>query len=379
MRHRFAVALLAASVAASMASAAPAAKFVSTPKPLFRTIPATAAWHVAPPAGSPRLKQWNGSFTDHLGQTVTYTMVGTDPATTNTTSTIPVYVIPVKFTYGKLTGKMQFDPLAVTQSNGRSLMSNFLNSPLFKNNVKFVQGGTNVGTTQYIDAFQRANFWKYVRANRNYHVLLGKPTVLPEQTINVTNPALGLVMDNPFGTGKCSDNRSNCVGTYEIDLFDRKVQTWLANFPEITPRSLPLFISYNIYLTEGTSEQVCCIGGYHSATAGHPTGQTYSYATYVDLPGVFSQDVSAWSHEIGEWMDDPFTDNDVNCADNSIMEDGDPLENNANSGAWPYTVNGFTYNLQSLVFIGYFGAPRNTSLHQWLSFQNDEQNVCPGQ
>ena len=26
---------------------------------------------------------------------------------------------------------------------------------------------------------------------------------------------------------------------------------------------------------------------------------------YIDHPGAFSQDVSALSHEIGEWMDDP--------------------------------------------------------------------------
>jgi hypothetical protein len=380
MKHRLAsLALLATSLAVGSMVLVASAKPTQATRPLFVTVPNNVSWHTAPATGSPRLKQWNGSFTDHLGQTVNYTMVGADPAIANTASTVPVYVIPVKFTYGKLTGKMQFDPLAVMQSNGRSLMSNFVNSPLFKANVKFVQGGTNVGTTQYIDAFQRANFWKYVHTNTNYHVLLGKPIILPEQTIHVTNPALGMVMDNPFGTGKCSDNRSNCVGTYEIDLFDRKVQAWLANFSEITPHALPLFISYNIYLTEGTSEQVCCIGGYHSATAGHPTGQTYAYATYVDLPGVFSQDVSAWSHEIGEWMDDPFTDNDVNCADNTIMEDGDPLENNPNSGAYPYTVNGFTYNLQSLVFIGYFGAPRDISLHKWLSFQNDESSTCPGQ
>ncbi len=110
-----------------------------------------------------------------------------------------------------------------------------------------------------------------------------------------------------------------------------------------------------------------------------PAGQTYAYATYVDTPGAFSEDVSAFSHEIGEWMDDPFIDNVVNCKDNSIMEDGDPLENNANYGAYPYTVNGFTYNLQSLVFIGYFGAPPSTSVNSWLSFQNDEPAVCPGQ
>jgi hypothetical protein len=29
--------------------------------------------------------------------------------------------------------------------------------------------------------------------------------------------------------------------------------------------------------------------------------------------------------------------------------------------------------------LGYFGAPRSTSIHNWLSFQNDEQSVCPGQ
>jgi hypothetical protein len=42
------------------------------------------------------------------------------------------------------------------------------------------------------------------------------------------------------------------------------------------------------------------------------------------------------------------------------------------------TVNGFTYKLQSLVFLNYFGAPRSTSLNSWLSFQNDEYFVCPG-
>ena len=86
------------------------------------------------------------------------------------------------------------------------------------------------------------------------------------------------------------------------------------------------FISANIYLTEGTGHEVCCIGGYHSALDSQPGGQTYAYATYDTEPGVFSQDVSALSHEIGEWMDDPFVDNAVNCTDNSIMENGDPLE-----------------------------------------------------
>ena len=99
----------------------------------------------------------------------------------------------------------------------------------------------------------------------------------------------------------------------------------------------------------------------------------------MDSPSSFSQDVSALSHEIGEWMDDPFADNFVHCNDNSLMEDGDPLVNNSNYGAFPYSLGGFTYHLQSLVFIDYFGAPKATSVHGWYSFQHDMSHVCPGQ
>jgi hypothetical protein len=370
------LAMLAATAALSLgasASAAPApATKWSVLKPLFVTIPHNAPGHhklIKHPTST--LTQWNGSFTDHLNQTINYTMVGTDPATTNTQTAVPVVIIPIKMVYGKLNGNRNFNPSAITVSNGKTVTQNFLASPLFKNSVDFVQGGTDVGKTQYIDAFQRANFWKYVQNHKQYHVRLGTVTLLKPQTITVS-PAVGQVEQNPFGSGQ--------IGTMEIDVFDLKLQDIMAANPDtITPGVLPLFISANIYLTEGTGHEVCCIGGYHSALASQPGGQTYAYATYDTEPGVFSQDVSAWSHEIGEWMDDPFVDNSVNCADNSSMEDGDPLENNANYGAFPYTVNGFTYNLQSLVFIGYFGAPTDTSLHSWLSFQNDMQNVCPGQ
>jgi len=163
------------------------------------------------------------------------------------------------------------------------------------------------------------------------------------------------------------------------DCWRQIMEGFIAKLAQINPGVLPIFVTYDIYLSELPLGQLCCIGGYHSALGAQPSGQTYSYTTYVDSPGTFAQDVSAMSHELGEWMDDPFVDNTVNCNDNSLMEDGDPLENNANFGAFPYTVNGFTYNLQSLVFIGYFGAPRSTSLNSWLSFQNDEQSVCPGQ
>jgi hypothetical protein len=165
------------------------------------------------------------------------------------------------------------------------------------------------------------------------------------------------------------------VGLMNINQFDAQLQTFMKNISDVNPGVLPLFISYDVYLTSGG----CCIGGYHNANSGPPGGQTYSYATYVDKVGDFSQDVSAFSHELGEWEDDPFTNIFVHCNDNSLMEVGDPLERNPNYGAWPYKDHHFTYNLQSLVYMPYFGAPLSDSANKWYSIQDDMSHFCPGQ
>jgi hypothetical protein len=84
--------------------------------------------------------------------------------------------------------------------------------------------------------------------------------------------------------------------------------------------------------------------------------------TYITDVGSFAQDVSALSHEIGEWLDDPLTNNAVACG---IYEVGDPLEGGQPGhpyGTWPYTLHGFTYHLQDLVFPPYFGAATTTAL-----------------
>jgi hypothetical protein len=116
-----------------------------------------------------------------------------------------------------------------------------------------------------------------------------------------------------------------------------------------------------MYWTEGG----CCVGGYHSANG----TQTYATFTYLPYSGVFSQDVSALSHEVSEWMDDPLT-NGGNGTPCGILEVGDPLEGTGNYGSYHYTLHGFQYNLQDEVFLGYFGAPLSTSVNSWYSFQN---------
>src|SRR5437588_11537910 len=99
MRPHFLPAAVAAAAAVLLAANA----FAAAPRqaqPLFIVVPPNVPWHTAAPVRpTGRLTQWNGSFTDRTGKTVTYTMVGTDPSTTNITSTIPVVIIPVKMIY----------------------------------------------------------------------------------------------------------------------------------------------------------------------------------------------------------------------------------------------------------------------------------------
>jgi len=66
----------------------------------------------------------------------------------------------------------------------------------------------------------------------------------------------------------------------------------------------------------------------------------------------------------------------VPCSANPILEVGDPLENNANFGGYPHTVNGFQYNLQDLVTLPYFGAPPSTSVNNFFTFQGETLPVC---
>ena len=288
-------------------------------------------------------------------------MVGTAPST-NTSATIPTYVVPVKIVITKGRTKYTYDPSHVL-SNGKTVTNNTVASPIFDSTTTYTQGGVNVGTTQYIDAYQRANFWGTVSADSNSHLLLGGPTVLTEQTLS------------PSATyGKVGTVFGFTAGLVDINWFDSQLPA-LINSLGIQPNDFVIFLTYDVYLTESGS---CCIGGYHSSEGSASNPQSYAQATYVDHPGDFAQDVSALSHEVGEWADDPLV---VNVNGNNtpcgILEVGDPLEGESNYGGYPYKLNGFTYNLQDLVTLPYFGAPTSTSVNGWLSFQgNSTLKVC---
>jgi len=324
----------------------------------FVTLPAKIRNDVRPAAAS--LQTWNGSFT-YNGTNYSYNMVGTAPST-NTSTTVTTYIIPVKIVITPRRGsKITFDPSHVL-STGNTVTKQTTISPIFNSSTTYVQGGVNVGTTQYEDAFQRANFWGTVQTDSNYHVLLGGPTVLAEQTLSP--PSRYGTTGSPFGF---------TAGLVDINWFDAQLPTIMTNLG-IQPNTFPIFLTYDVYLTESGQ---CCIGGYHSSEGSLSNLQSYAEFTYVDHVGVFSQDISALSHEAGEWVDDPLTVNyNGNNTPCGILEVGDPLENEPNYGDYAYTLNNFTYHMQDLAFLPYFGAPRTTSVNSWFTFQDENVSVC---
>jgi hypothetical protein len=345
--HSVALALLVFFCLSTLATAQEKSIYDEHARPMYVVVPPKPALPTTkPPSGT--LTEWNGSFTYNSHQ-YNYVMVGDDPST-NQGVIVTAWLIPVKLilsngdTFDPLSGG-PFSPLAMT-----------LNSPMFDSTTTYTQGGVDVGTTQYNDAYQRANFWSIVQNNPNSHLLLGGPTsrvaVLPELTLNV-----------PSGDGTIGSPFGHQVAEVDIDYFDAQISSYMASNNVINPTGLPIFITANTYLTEGG----CCIGGYHSANG----TQTYSNFEYITYSGDFSQDISALSHEIGEWTDDPLwpSENTTPCG---ILEVGDPLENGQPGhpyGTWPYQLHNFTYHMQDLVFLRYFGGPADLSVNDWWTFQ----------
>ncbi|HET6820699.1 MAG TPA: hypothetical protein VFH98_09110, partial [Candidatus Limnocylindria bacterium] len=185
---------------------------------------------------------------------------------------------------------------------------------------------------QLQDATQRAQFNE--TGSSSYHLRL-QPNVLDPVTINV-----------PAGKGTLLQSGRGVV------FADVSYSWWGAQIKNLTnsadPTHLPLYLTDNVLLFQGSDIFNCCVIGFHGAQAnaksqGKASVQTYSWASYIS-PGIYArpnggsfwalQDIHAISHEIAEWADDPFVNNWVEpwltptapqygCTD--ILETGDPV------------------------------------------------------
>ena len=124
-------------------------------------------------------------------------------------------------------------------SNGKTVTNNTATSPpIFNSSTTYRQGGVDVGTTQYIDAYQRANFWGTVQSASNYHLLLGGPTILAEQTLSP-----------PSNYGKVGSPFGFTAGLVDINWFDAQLPAIMSRLG-IQPNTFPIFLTYDVYLTQ---------------------------------------------------------------------------------------------------------------------------------
>jgi hypothetical protein len=239
---------------------------------------------------------WGSSFT-FQGRTFPFTMVGHAPST-NSSATVPTMLIPIRFIFSPASnfGGGNFsdvrDPLAIDPGTGLSSIQGTVDSPLF--NVATYPD--NVGTVQFGDAIQRATFNK-TGAN-GYHVMLGAPTVLPVTTINM--PA------------NVADVHAISARIDSVWFGNRLRQ--LINSLHISPKVVPIILTYDTVLFVGHNKADCCIVGFHGAFSslngnGAQQVQTFIYEAFIS-PGIFRNrsfvDALAFSHEVSEWENDPF-------------------------------------------------------------------------
>jgi hypothetical protein len=341
------------------------------------------------------------------------TMVGHDPFHNPGTDKIPTLVVPliirthtIATAYDSSTGTfstgagdttldpMQADNTCLAAPNNIPVAL-VQQSPVFSP-AHFVFGGTDVGTTQYIDAFQRANFWNVLgsKADR-YHVLLDPVETVEPIVLDVpSNEGLALTDPNlfsAFGFSYCAP-----MLIVDINWFDSHlVGTLLPKLQEagVDPSTLPVFLTYNtVWASPVTELYTCCALGYHSITGYPIPTQTYAVVDW-DTTGFFSYSVSTLgaevlSHEVGEWMNDPLVGNEIPpwgnvgqvvgfCSD--YLEVGDPLTGTTiPSVTMP---NGYPYYLQELAFFSWFEGGQPTGVNGWYSdngtFKTNAGPACP--
>jgi hypothetical protein len=335
---------------------------VSTPQALTQSAAATT------------VRMWQRTVTDG-GTTYGYTMVGKNPfvAQPSPTATIPTYVISLRLVFNSF-GNEVFDAAAPDACDPaqKSDQARVLNSPIFKT-APFSFGGTSVGApSQYLDAFQRAEFWSKTQPgsiNPGYNVNLGNPA---DHVLSLTVPVTG----GDVVAGTCGD-----IGLIDFNTWDNYVQTQLfpllaAQSPPVAPpTSMVIFLLHDTVLYQGTTSN-CCILGYHSAFDDPAYGgATHTYASVeYDSSKTFSgvEDIAPLSHEVGEWMNDPLGNNATPAWGNigqvsgcqSNLEVGDPLSGNT----LRVFLNAFTYHPQELAFFSWFYHQKQSlGINRWYS------------
>ncbi len=279
------------------------------------------------------LPTWSGSFT-FSSTTYRYKMVGTNPATSSATTRVSTKLVPLVFKAGTST------------FSSTGLETRFKESPLFES-TKYASG-----TGEFESEAQRAEFWKFVKSTTStYNVDISTPVVLSSKAYTVPSGDYELAVA-PNGVKVLLVN----LGWWQTQL------KTLLGAEAFSASTLPLLLASNVFFYVNNNPSDCCVLGFHGAY-GTGSAHTYAFSAWPS-PGIFSggvSDVTPMSHEVGEWMNDPYTSNVVPRWDqpdgatcfSDLLEVGDPIEALPKQTFAVTTVGG-TYHPQDLAGISWF-------------------------
>lgn len=290
------------------------------------------------------IPHWNSSFT-YKGSTYPYIMVGRGPSGNATTSVNTVF-LPISFYFEEFVDSSGHH-IVISPS---SFMTKFATSPNFES------ASYGTGFTQFGDAVQRAEFWHH--QSGSWHTLLNAPAVRSTVQVKV-----------PKGMAQLFQTQSGTIfALMDEDFFNSVLQS-VADHSALQTNQFAIALTANTFLYSNGNINACCVLGFHTAyqTSSTSTGvsvQTLAWASWISHgifqnPGVL--DVMALSHEISEWMNDPFASNNTppwefpdgsGCQND--LETGDPVEVLPHP-TFPVTLHGFTYH------------PQTEALFQWFA------------
>lgn len=318
------------------------------------------------------------SVVGYDGKTYQGEVVGRSPwAHGFRTTSVSVVVVPIIVKTAGSGGPYTSDPTAADVGclgTGNTALSLTQYSPVLNAPPSaWVMNGVQVGGESFGDAHLRAEFWNLVNAGgNNYHLALPYTTA-PAQTLDATGAAasnantLMNISGAPCGTNTGTSNNREAYSLLNINYLDPILQGYISHLA-IQPNQFPLFVIYRTLIADGdaTGGGNCCILGYHNSyntTATGDPGQTYAIAEF-DTSDLFAgiADTSIMAHEVGEWINDPGTDNPApiyssgqtyGCpTGQNILEVGDPLSGIGKNHV--VSMGGFNYHLQELAYFSWF-------------------------
>jgi hypothetical protein len=277
----------------------------------------------------------------YKGTTYRYYMVGTNPKTDRRSTTVDVAIVPVRLSFSD-----------GTVLDSTSLAAKLPKSPLF------TPGSYLAGKTQFGDAVMRSEFWYDIdQGKANYHVLLAKPKLEPTVPLTVSS-----------SDGNTAVAKGGVEGYVTFSWFVQTEEKQVIDQLGIPPTTLTIFVTRDTDVLE-PYESYCCFLGYHYFFPVQTPQGTQTWTTA--WASITPTNIRALSHEVAEWMNDPFYNNLVppwvqpgeTACGGDDLEVGDPVTNHH------FAVNGFI--VQDIAFFSWFTRTiPSIGIDHWYDLEN---------